>query len=268
MNYTKTIFCDIDGTLIEHFGSHYTQITRDPVILENTIKTIRSWDQKGYNIILTTGRRESARKVTVDQLESLGIFYDQLIMGIGGGSRVLINDRKSDGTDTAFAYNIDRNSCLPDIDLPNHIQDALDEYKEVIDGAKPDKLSVSRYRVEKPWGYELWLELNEFYAYKLIHMEKGNRCSLQSHDYKIEANFVIEGEAEVLLENDNGEMESKIYKPGDGWTVPLGRKHRVIARESYTALEVSTPHLNDVVRYQDDTNRVSGKILGEHKDNV
>tara|TARA_B100000963_G_C22639539_1_gene679653 strand:+ start:912 stop:1385 length:474 start_codon:yes stop_codon:yes gene_type:complete len=144
------------------------------------------------------------------------------------------------------------------------IKEALEEYKKLIDNAKPDNLSVSTYRVEKPWGYELWLELNEFYAFKLIHMEKGNRCSLQSHDYKIEANFVIEGEAEVLLENDEGIMESKIYKVGSGWTVPLGRKHRVIAKESYTALEVSTPHLNDVVRYQDDTNRQSGKIESEH----
>ena len=151
----------------------------------------------------------------------------------------------------------------------NHIKDqfikeALEEYKTPIDQAKPDNLSVSTYRVEKPWGYELWLELNEFYAFKLIHMEKGNRCSLQSHDYKIEVNYVIEGEAEVLLENNKGEMESKIYKVGSGWTVPLGRKHRVIAKESYTALEVSTPHLNDVVRYQDDTNRQSGKIDSEH----
>lgn len=117
MNNTKTIFCDIDGTLIEHFGSHYTQITRDPVLLENTIETIRSWDQRGYNIILTTGRRESARQVTVDQLQTLGIFYDQLIMGIGGGSRVLINDRKPDGKDTAFAYNIDRNYGIKDIEI-------------------------------------------------------------------------------------------------------------------------------------------------------
>ena len=144
------------------------------------------------------------------------------------------------------------------------IKEALEEYKKPINDAKPDNLSVSTYRVEKPWGYELWLELNEFYAFKLIHMEKGNRCSLQSHDYKIEANYVIEGEAEVLLENDEGVMESKIYKVGSGWTVPLNRKHRVIARESYTALEVSTPHLNDVVRYQDDTNRISGKIESEH----
>ena len=27
-------------------------------------------------------------------------------------------------------------------------------------------------RIEKPWGYEIWLELNEFYAYKIIHMNK------------------------------------------------------------------------------------------------
>ena len=144
------------------------------------------------------------------------------------------------------------------------IKEALEEYKAPIDAAKPDNLSVSEDRVETPWGHELWLELNEFYAYKLIHMKKGNRCSLQSHDYKIEANYVIEGEAEVLLENDKGEMESKIYTKGMGWTVPLNRKHRVIARESYTALEVSTPHLNDVVRYEDDTNRESGKIDSEH----
>ena len=144
------------------------------------------------------------------------------------------------------------------------IKQALEEYKAPIDAAKPDNLSVSEYRVEKPWGHELWLELNEFYAYKLIHMKKGNRCSLQSHDHKIEANFVIEGEAEVLLENDKGVMESKIYSKGMGWTVPLNRKHRVIAKESYTALEVSTPHLNDVVRFEDDTNRISGKIENEH----
>ena len=113
----KTIFCDIDGTLIEHFGSHYTQITQEPVVLESTIDTIRAWDQKGYNIILTTGRRESARQVTADQLSSLGIFYDQLIMGVGAGPRVLINDRKSDGTDTAYAINLDRNEGITNVKI-------------------------------------------------------------------------------------------------------------------------------------------------------
>ena len=145
------------------------------------------------------------------------------------------------------------------------IKEALEQYKKPIDDAKPDTLSVSDYRVEKPWGHELWLELNEFYAYKLIHMKAGNKSSLQSHDHKIEANYVIEGEAEVLLENDEGILESRVFKAGSGWTVPLNRKHRVIAKTTYTALEVSTPHLNDVVRYEDDSNRKSGKINSEHK---
>lgn len=52
------------------------------------------------------------------------------------------------------------------------IRESLEEYKGPIDSAKPDGLSVSNYKVEKPWGHELWLELNEFYAYKRIHMKK------------------------------------------------------------------------------------------------
>lgn len=145
------------------------------------------------------------------------------------------------------------------------IEESLNEYKNIVDSKKPDPLSVSTYKVEKPWGYEIWLEVNEFYTYKLIHMAQGNKCSLQSHAYKYETNYVIEGEAEVLLENEEGILESKIYTVGMGWSVPLNKKHRVIAKTSYTALEVSTTHLNDVIRYQDDSNRTSGKIEHEHK---
>tara|TARA_R110000851_G_scaffold161565_2_gene305265 strand:- start:4158 stop:4625 length:468 start_codon:yes stop_codon:yes gene_type:complete len=144
------------------------------------------------------------------------------------------------------------------------IRKALEDYKDPIDSEKDHELSLSKYMVDKPWGHELWLELNEFYAYKLIHMKKGNRSSLQWHDTKIEANYVIKGKAEVLLEDENGELKSYFFEAGDGWVVPVKRKHRVIATEDYTALEVSTPHLDDVVRFQDDTARPSGKINSEH----
>tara|TARA_R110000824_G_scaffold28264_13_gene95243 strand:- start:141 stop:614 length:474 start_codon:yes stop_codon:yes gene_type:complete len=152
----------------------------------------------------------------------------------------------------------------------NHIEDplikkALEDYKGKIDNQKGHELNLSSYRVNKPWGYELWLELNEFYAYKLIHMKAGNRSSLQWHDTKIEANYVIDGEAEVLLEDADGNLNSHSFKAGDGWVVPVKRKHRVIATKDYTALEVSTPHLDDVVRFQDDSGRNSGKIISEHK---
>lgn len=144
------------------------------------------------------------------------------------------------------------------------IQESLKEYKNNIDSQKDTKLSISKYKVNKPWGYEQWLELNEFYVYKLIFMKEGNQSSLQSHEFKYETNFVIDGVAEVLLENEDGNMISQIFSKGDGWSVPIGKKHRVIAKTDYMALEVSTPHLNDVIRYQDDNNRVSGKIENEH----
>lgn len=144
------------------------------------------------------------------------------------------------------------------------IEEALNEYKDKIDNKKSHRLDISSYRVEKPWGYEIWLELNEFYAYKIIHMKAGSQSSLQWHEKKVETNYVIEGEAKVLLQNEEGKIDSKIYEAGSGWSVPLQTKHRVIAITDYTALEVSTPHLNDCIRFEDDNNRSSGKIDSEH----
>ena len=68
-------------------------------------------------------------------------------------------------------------------------------------------------------------------------------------------------------QNEDGTMESRTYKAGDGWCVPLKTKHRVIATTDYTALECSTAHLNDCIRFEDDSDRGSGKINTEHEGN-
>ena len=78
----KTIFCDIDGTLVTHAKPTIAQLpTHKLNLLEGTLEKLLEWDKLGYNIILTTGRKESLRKITEKQLEEAGIFYDQLIMG-------------------------------------------------------------------------------------------------------------------------------------------------------------------------------------------
>ena len=65
----KTIFCDIDGTLVKHsFPTNNTDSLKTLKLLPGTIGKISEWDAKGYNIILTTGRRESMRKATEEQL--------------------------------------------------------------------------------------------------------------------------------------------------------------------------------------------------------
>ena len=123
MSYTDkrpvTIFCDIDGTLVIHAKPTDSQKpTHKLNLLEGTIEKILEWDKLGYNIILTTGRKESLRKVTENQLAEAGIIYDLLIMGIGGGKRYLINDKKPNGTENyATAINLDRNKGIKDLNI-------------------------------------------------------------------------------------------------------------------------------------------------------
>ena len=120
MSPTKTIILDIDGTLIEHKGtlskatSEYK--TGDPP-LDGTIEKIDEWESKGYNLVLITGRKESSRAFTEKQLHEMNIFYDQLIMGVGGGARCLVNDKKPNGTLTAFAFNVERNKGIGNLDI-------------------------------------------------------------------------------------------------------------------------------------------------------
>jgi hydroxymethylpyrimidine pyrophosphatase-like HAD family hydrolase len=116
MNRPKTLFVDIDGTLVAHYGTIEKQFTKSLDLLPGTLEKFSEWDRKGYNIILTTGRRESTRKRTEEQLAELGIYYDQLIMGVGGGTRVLINDKKPDSDhDTAIAINLTRNVGISEV---------------------------------------------------------------------------------------------------------------------------------------------------------
>ena len=106
-----TIICDIDGVLFRHSP------TGSGEKLSGTTLKLIEWQKKGYNLILITGRRESMRRATEQQLEKAHIAYDQLIMGVGPGQRYLINDRKEEGRKTAFAINLNRNVGIGKIDI-------------------------------------------------------------------------------------------------------------------------------------------------------
>jgi hydroxymethylpyrimidine pyrophosphatase-like HAD family hydrolase len=116
----KTIFLDIDGCLIKHHGSLSDQITQPVELLYGVIEKLNEWEREGHKIILTTGRKESTRKITEEQLSSVGIFYDQLIMGCNRGERVVINDGKpNNDVITASSVQIKRNEGIGKIILKN-----------------------------------------------------------------------------------------------------------------------------------------------------
>jgi len=118
--------------------------------------------------------------------------------------------------------------------------------------------------VYKPWGKEVWLELNDKYCYKRIYINAGTKTSYQYHEKKLETNYIIDGTAEVWLENNEGVIEKKIMKAGEYFTVEPPKKHRVIAVTDIILQEVSTPEVDDVIRILDDSGRGSGKIEYEH----
>ena len=244
MNNPKVIFCDIDGTLLEHTGDIVTNYANPGVPLINVRETIKQWDKLNYTIILTTGRKESVRKQTEEQLAANGIVYDKLIMGIPNGDRVLINDKKSRGVrNTAYALNVVRNAGFENIDISS------------INVTIPDKLLFSR--IEKPWGYEELLECNDKYVVKKLFMKKGHSCSIQYHELKTETITVLTGSLNIYVGDTLEKLQLKVYTPGDTITIKPYTVHRMEASTDdclYT--ETSTNELWDVVRLKDNYNRV------------
>jgi mannose-6-phosphate isomerase-like protein (cupin superfamily) len=118
--------------------------------------------------------------------------------------------------------------------------------------------------VNKPWGREEWLALNDRYCYKRLYVNEGHRTSYQYHNVKLETNYIISGEAEVWLENDEGVVVKTKMIEGDFFTVHPKKKHRIIALTDIILQECSTPEVDDVVRLEDDTERPDGRIDSEH----
>lgn len=111
----KTIFLDLDGCVFKHISNPNGHAIKpeDTVLLPGVAEKFNEWIMKDYKIILTTGRKECAREQTIEQLKYHGLVYDVLIMGLGGGFRVLINDYKPGNPDpTAVGITLPRNEGL------------------------------------------------------------------------------------------------------------------------------------------------------------
>ena len=130
------------------------------------------------------------------------------------------------------------------------------------------------YKVLKPWGYELWINgQHPLYAFKEMYIQAGTKTSLQYHRFKQETNVLFNGKAALhykfnlktendsVLSEDITEVELDAICSMD--TTPENI-HRLQAITNILLYEASTPHLDDVVRLQDDNKRPDGRIKEEH----
>lgn len=106
-------------------------------------------------------------------------------------------------------------------------------------------------RVEKPWGHEVIVAHTTAYVGKILHIEPLEALSLQMHRIKDETFYVFRGEIELQVE-ENGALVSRPLREGEAYRVEPGTRHRMVAGpEGCDLFEVSTPHLDDVVRLED-----------------
>lgn len=131
------------------------------------------------------------------------------------------------------------------------------------------------YTVTKPWGHEVWFcGEHPAYCLKEVFLKGGQRTSLQYHNFKRETNVLFSGSI-ALIYKANDSITSDNATADD-----LGREeltplsvidvvphilHRIESLSDVLLYEASTPHLDDVIRVQDDKARGDGRIQSEHK---
>ena len=122
-----------------------------------------------------------------------------------------------------------------------------------------EPFSFQPRRVDKPWGFELIWALSDQYCGKLLFVRAGEALSLQFHRIKDESWYVHQGRAHLELGVAEGTApQAREIGPGDCFHFPPGTLHRLRALEDTVIVEVSTPHLDDVVRVEDEYGRADG----------
>lgn len=110
-----TWILDLDGTIVKHNGY---KIDGKDSFLPNAKEFLQKIPG-GDMLIFLTSRTENEKESTERFLTDNGINYRQIIYGVPYGERILINDRKPSGLETAIAFSVER--------------DAFEEWKVQID---------------------------------------------------------------------------------------------------------------------------------------
>ncbi|TDK67449.1 HAD family hydrolase [Sapientia aquatica] len=115
---SKAWLIDIDGTIFQHNGYLNGADQLLPGVAE-FFNDLPSTDK----IILLTARRQQFKDSTLAALTHHGIRYDSVLFDMPLGERILINDTKPSGLQTAYAINVARDAGLGQISAALKIVD-------------------------------------------------------------------------------------------------------------------------------------------------
>ena len=106
--------------------------------------------------------------------------------------------------------------------------------------------------VAKPWGHETIWAHTDRYVGKILHVNAGEKLSIQYHERKDETVYLLSGEMKywVQLPGDT-ELRDQRLVAGQSFRITPHTIHAIEAVTDIDVLEASTPELDDVVRIQD-----------------
>lgn len=103
-------------------------------------------------------------------------------------------------------------------------------------------------RVDKKWGYELWVHNDTDYCGKLlVFNNSGDKFSMHYHMIKDETWYVQQGAFQFdWIDTENGERCYTQIQKGDVIEIKKGLPHQLMAlSDNATIFEVSTQHFDD-----------------------
>jgi mannose-6-phosphate isomerase-like protein (cupin superfamily) len=103
-------------------------------------------------------------------------------------------------------------------------------------------------RVNKKWGYELWVHNDNQYCGKLlVFTEVGNKFSMHYHMIKNETWYIQNGAFQFdWIDTENGERCVTQLEIGDVVYIERGLPHQLTALSPNSiVMEVSTEHFDD-----------------------
>jgi mannose-6-phosphate isomerase len=104
--------------------------------------------------------------------------------------------------------------------------------------------------VSKPWGHETIWAQTDSYVGKILHINAGHSLSVQYHNVKDETVYLLSGQ--LIYRVWDGDTPRDVgLKIGDAFRITPKTVHQMEAVTDCDILEVSTPHLDDVIRLKD-----------------
>ena len=112
---------------------------------------------------------------------------------------------------------------------------------------------VDIIHVPKPWGHETIWARTETYVGKILHIKAGQALSVQYHNVKDETVYLLSGQLiyRIWPQGKDGTPTDVDLKLGQSYRITAHTIHQMEAVTDCDVLEVSTPHLDDVVRLHD-----------------